>query len=59
MRVIFNRNKEESTKGLKKATELYDFESVKMLRKLIREFCFLDALLEKEVRNCHESKTNE
>lgn len=59
MRVIFNRNKEESTKGLKKVTEFNDFDSIKKLRKLQQEFWSLDALLENEVKNHMESKANE
>lgn len=60
MKVIFNNSWEkEKSDSTKKATEFNDPGSTKMLRKIYQEFRYLDALLEIEVRNYFESKTNE
>lgn len=60
MKVIFKSSREEVRENSTiKASELNDSLSIKKLRKLYNEFLYLDALLENEVRNYFESKTNE
>ena len=60
MKVIFNSSKEEEKSvSTKKETEFNDPGSAKKLRKIYQEFRYLDALLEIEVRNHFELKTNE